>query len=263
MKDYLEINKHSWNNRLESHLNSDFYQLEDFLKGANSLKEIELGLLGNIEGKSILHLQCHFGQDSISLSRLDAKVIGVDFSDKSIHKAKELAKECKVDTQFICSDVYDLKDFLDREFDIVFTSYGTISWLPDLSKWADIIQHFLKPKGKFIFVEFHPVIWMFDDELEKVQYHYFNKEAIIEMEEGTYADKSANIKQKYACFNHGLAEVFNSLKDSSLKVSSFEEYDYSPYSIFSGMQAIEKGKFQIKKFSNKFPLVYSLVAQKI
>ncbi len=262
MKDYLEINKHSWNNRLESHLKSDFYNLDSFLGGETSLNRIELDLLGNIEGKSILHLQCHFGQDSISLSRLGAKVTGIDFSDKSIHKAKELAKACNVSTQFICSDVYNLKNVLDEKFDIVFTSYGTISWLPDLKKWADIIQHFLKPKGNFIFVEFHPVIWVFDDHLEKVFYNYFNVAPIIEVEEGTYADKSANIKQKYVCFNHGLAEVFKALKDSNLKVSSFEEYDYSPFAIFSEMQEIEKGKFQIKKFSNKLPLVYSLVVQK-
>ena len=262
MEDYIEINKKSWNNRLESHLKSDFYQLDNFLKGTNSLNDIELGLLGNIEGKNILHLQCHFGQDSISLSRLGANVTGVDLSDKSIIKAKELAKECKVNANFICSDVYGLKDVLKADFDMVFTSYGTISWLPDLNKWADIVQHFLKPNGKFIFVEFHPLIWVFDDKLEKVTYNYFNVEPIIEVEEGTYADKTANIKQKYVCFNHGLAEVFNALKDSNLKVSSFEEYDYSPYSIFSEMQEFEKGKFQIKKFSNKLPLVYSLVAQK-
>ena len=157
---YIELNRESWNNRVEPHLKSEFYNLELFLKGKNSLNEIELNLLGEIKGKSILHLQCHFGQDTISLSRLGAKVTGVDLSDKSIEKARELATQTNSDAQFICCDLYDLPNHLDQQFDFVFSSYGTIGWLPDLDKWAKVISSFLKPTGKFIFVEFHPVVWL-------------------------------------------------------------------------------------------------------
>ena len=98
---YIDLNRESWNNRVEPHLKSEFYDLESFLKGKNSLNEIELNLLGDIKGKSILHLQCHFGQDTISLSRLGAKVTGVDLSDKSIEKANELANQTNSDAQFV------------------------------------------------------------------------------------------------------------------------------------------------------------------
>lgn len=162
-ENYIEINKHSWNNRTETHLNSEFYNMTGFLIGETSLNEIELELLGDISGKSILHLQCHFGQDSISLSRLGANVTGIDLSYKAIENAKIIAEKTQANTTFICCDIYDLKKHLDEKFDIVFTSYGTIGWLPDLDKWASIINHFLKPNGKFVFVEFHPVVWMFDD----------------------------------------------------------------------------------------------------
>ena len=262
MENYLEINKNSWNNPLESHLNSDFYDMPAFLNGKSSLHDIELDLLGDINGKKILHLQCHFGQDTISLARMGAQTVGIDLSDESIKTAKELALKTKSSARFVCSNVYDLPDNLDEQFDIVFASYGTIPWLPDLNKWGHVIQHFLKPGGQFIFVEFHPVVWMFDDDLKKVAFHYNNVEPIIEEETGTYADKNANIKSKYVCWNHGIGEVTNSLIKNNLQLKELNEFCYSPYSFLPGSQEFEPGKFRIEQFGNKFPLVYSLLAVK-
>ena len=262
MEDYLEINKKSWNNRLESHLNSDFYNMPAFLNGKSSLNDIELELLGDIKGKKILHLQCHFGQDTISLARMGAETVGIDLSDESIKKAKELAIMTKSSAQFTNSNVYDLPEVIDDKFDIVFASYGTIPWLPDLDKWANVIQRFLKPGGQFIFVEFHPIVWMFDDDLKKVTFHYNNIEPIIEEETGTYADKNANIKSKYVCWNHGIGEVINSLISNNLQINQLNEFCYSPYDFLPGSEEFKPGKFRIKQFGNKFPLVYSLLAQK-
>ncbi|SIT97553.1 Methyltransferase domain-containing protein [Epilithonimonas bovis DSM 19482] len=261
-KNYLEINRNSWNKKTEVHINSEFYNQDSFLKGQSFLNNIELELLGDVSGKKILHLQCHFGQDSISLSRLGADVTGVDLSDKSIETARQIAEQTQQTTQFICSDVYDLSNHLDEKFDIVFTSYGTISWLPDLDRWAKIISDFLKPGGKLVFVEFHPVVWMFDDNFEKIGYNYFNTEPIIESENGTYADKSADISQENITWNHSLSEVFTSLLNNGLEILSFNEIDYSPYNCFSNTVEFEPGKFRIKHFENKIPMVYSLVAKK-
>lgn len=259
-KNYIEINRESWNKRTDAHLESEFYDLEGFKKGNTSLNDIELDLLGDIKGKSILHLQCHFGQDSISLSRLGAKVTGVDLSDKAIDSAKQLAKETNTDTTFICSDVYDLPNHLDQKFDIVFTSYGTIGWLPDLDKWGKVISRFLKPNGKFVFVEFHPVVWMFDDNFENIAYRYFNSDAIVETESGTYADKTADITQDYVMWNHGFSEVFNSLITNGLEINSLEEYDYSPYNCFSKTVEIAPKKFRIEHHGDRIPMVYSVLA---
>src|SRR5690606_12920458 len=194
-QNYIEINRQSWNNRTDTHLKSEFYDLDGFLKGKTSLNEIELNLLGDLKAKAILHLQCHFGQDTISLSRLGAEVTGVDLSDKAIESAKQIAMDVNSSAKFICCDIYDLPNHLDEKFDIVFTSYGTIGWLPDLHRWAKIVSQFLKPNGQFVFVEFHPVVWMFDDDFGKISYRYFNSGAIIETEIGTYADKEADITQ--------------------------------------------------------------------
>lgn len=259
---YIEINKASWNNRLDTHLKSEFYNLKGFLKGESSLNPIELELLGHLQGKSILHLQCHFGQDTISLSRLGAKVTGVDLSDKAIESAWEIAKQSNSDAKFICCDLYNLENYLDQQFDIVFTSYGTIMWLPDLDKWGNLISKFLKPNGKFVMVEFHPLVWMFDDDFTKVAYNYFNVAPIVETENGTYADKNASISQSYVTWNHSMSEVVSSLLKNGLTLSDFQEYDYSPYNIFNNSIEVAPKQYRVKHLGEKIPILYSILAEK-
>lgn len=261
-ENYISINKASWNKKTDAHIKSDFYDQKGFLQGKSSLKEIELDLLGDIAGQSILHLQCHFGQDTISLSRLGAQATGVDLSDKAIDNAIRIAKEVNTDTQFVCCNIYDLPQHLDQQFDIVFTSYGTIGWLPDLNKWGVIVSRFLKPRGRFVFAEFHPVVWMFDDDFEKIAYNYFNDGAIIETENGTYADREADLKQEYVCWNHSMSEVINSLIANGLEIKSLGEFDYSPYNCFNKTIEFEPGKYRIAHLDNKIPMVYAIEAVK-
>ncbi len=257
---YKEINRQSWNNKVDAHIRSEFYDMRGFLNGDSSLKSIELELLGNIKGKKVLHLQCHFGQDTISLARKGAIITGVDLSDKAIQKAQGFAEECKVEATFICCDIFDLPNHLDEQFDIVFTSYGTIGWLPDLDKWASIVSRYLKPEGQFVFVEFHPVVWMFDNDFDKIGYSYFNSGAIVETENGTYADIEAEISQENIMWNHGMSEVVNSLIKSGLCINSLDEYDYSPYNCFSHTTEFEPKKFRIAHLENKIPMVYAIKA---
>ena len=147
--DYFEANKKLWNQRTIVHKDSSFYNLAGFKAGENVLTPIELNELGDVKGKKMLHLQCHFGMDSLNWARLGADVTGVDLSDEAIKEAKQLNDELAMNAKFICCNVYDLKEHLDEKFDIVFTSYGTIGWLPDLDKWAGLIAHYLKPGGTF------------------------------------------------------------------------------------------------------------------
>ncbi len=260
--DYIIKNKTAWNDKTDHHFNSDFYDVAGFVNGKNSLNEIELDLLGDVSGKSILHLQCHFGMDTISLSRMGALVTGADLSDKAIARAKELAVQTISKTEFICCDLYDLPEYLDKQFDIVFTSYGTIGWLPDMNKWAAIVSRYLKPGGKFIFADFHPVVWMFDDDFEKITYKYEKAEPIVETISGTYADRSAPIKTETISWNHSISEVLNSLIKHGLEINLLNEYDYSPYNCFNKTEEFEPGKFRIKHLENKIPMVYAIVAVK-
>lgn len=259
---YQETNRNAWNTKTHEHVDSKFYDLEGFKAGNTSLKEIELALLGDVTGKSILHLQCHFGQDTLSLSRMGAKTTGIDLSDTAIEQAKKLNTELGLSAEFICCDVYDLPHHLNKQFDLVFTSYGTIGWLPDLDKWASLVSQFLKPDGEFIFVEFHPVVWMFDATFEKVEYRYFKTDPIVETETGTYAQKDADIEVKTISWNHGLGEVFTSLLNHNLSIQSFQEYDFSPYDCFSGLVEEEPGRYRTKKHGNYLPMAYSIKAKK-
>lgn len=263
MKDYLDINRKSWDAKVAHHVKSDFYFVDEFLKGRTSLNTPELELLGDISGKKILHLQCHFGQDSISLSRMGAQVTGVDFSETAIRTATEMAGRCGTDTRFVVSDVYGLPEVLDEQFDIVFTSYGVIGWLPDLDRWAGVISHFLKPGGRLVFVEFHPVVWMFDDDFTHVKYSYFNTGAISETYEGTYADQSAALVQDYIMWNHSLADVLGNLMKNGLQISAFQELNWSPYPCFRHTEEVEKGKYRIPQFGDKIPVVYTVMAVKM
>src|SRR6476661_801270 len=130
----LEENRLLWDELVPVHAASDFYDLAAFREGGSTLRPIEIRELGDVNGKRLLHLQCHFGMDSISWARRGANVVGVDFSPAAINLASELAREERVAAEFICSDLYDLPDKLDGRFDVVFTSYGVLTWLPDLDR---------------------------------------------------------------------------------------------------------------------------------
>ncbi len=194
--DFFNTNKKAWNNRTPFHLQSELYDLEGFKKSKSSLKFIELEELGNVNNKTMLHLQCHFGQDSLSWARMGAKVTGVDFSDEAIEVARSLNDELNLGAKFICSNIYDIEEHLDEKFDIVFTSYGTIGWLPDMKEWGRLVSHYLKPGGIFYMVEFHTVLCMFDDDFKNFMYSYFNCGEFEEEVEGTYDDIYAPCKKK-------------------------------------------------------------------
>lgn len=257
---FIELNRTNWNNRVDGHLVSDFYEMDAFRAGKSSLKEIELALLGTIQGKKILHLQCHFGQDTLSLARMGAQVTGIDFSDKAIHEAQKLAKELSIEATFICCDVYSTSECVHEKFDIVYTTYGTIGWLPDLDKWAKVISDRLNPGGKLIFVDFHPVVWMFDDDFKHVAYNYFKENPIIEEVSGSYADKSIQISDTTITWNHGLSEVYQALQGAGLTIDHFSEYPFSPYDCLNDLIEVEPNRFQVKHLVNKIPMVYALTA---
>jgi SAM-dependent methyltransferase len=260
--EYFSANKELWNQRTAVHKDSDFYNLKGFKAGETVLTPIEINELGEVKGKTILHLQCHFGMDSLDWARRGAKVTGVDLSDVAIEEARKLNDELGLDATFVCCNVLDTSKYVQEQFDIVFTSYGTIGWLPDLKPWAKMIAERLKPGGIFYIAEFHPVVWMFDDEFTKIQYSYENREVIVTENEGTYTDRNADIKGKEYSWNHSISEVLNALIGAELKIELFNEYMFSPYPCFRNTIEFEKGKWHIKGMEGKIPMVYSLKAQK-
>lgn len=259
---YFSANKTSWNKRTEIHKDSAFYDLQGFKDGKTSLNKIELEELGDVKGKKVLHLQCHFGMDTLSWAREGAIVTGVDISDKAIDIANDLSKELKIDAKFICSNIYDFNIDNEESFDVVFTSYGTIGWLPDLDKWAKIVSRNLKSGGTFYIADFHPALWMMDENFEKIKYDYFNTSVIEEETSGTYTDRDADIKSTEYSWNHSFTEIFTALINNGLEIVQFHEFNYSPYNCFNNLAQAADGMWRIQNMNGKLPMIYSIKARR-
>lgn len=262
--EWFALNRASWNARTPVHLRSRFYALDAFRAGESSLRSIEREQVGDVRDRSLLHLQCHFGQDTLSWARLGARVTGLDLSDASIAEARALAAELAIPARFIEGNVYDAPALLEGErFDIVFTSYGVLGWLPRLEPWARAVVECLRPAGVFHLVEFHPLTWIWDDAFERLVYPYDAPgEPIVTDQTGTYADPSAPVQLRDVGFNHGLGSVVSALLDQGLRLERLVEHDWSPYAIFPDMEEVAPGRFRMRRFGRKLPLVYGLVARR-
>ena len=271
MDDYMKANLDWWNEATIVHSQSqgDIYELASFKAGKTKLLPLELEEVGNVSGKKLLHLQCHFGMDTLSWARLGAQVTGIDFSDKAIAIAQNLSQELNLDATFICTELYNLPDVLDAAgaFDIIYTSYGAVGWLPDLQPWGRIIGHYLKPEGFFYIAEGHPFMWIFDEKSTdlKILYPYFSKEPIKDESEGTYAEKSAKLVHtiNYG-WNHTFSEIFNSLISAGLTINFLHEHTFCAWECFPDM---EEGEDRYLRFKDPvkrdlIPLMYSLKATK-
>jgi len=262
MEHYFEANRQCWNLRTEVHKTSDFYDVEGWKQGRTSLTGIELSEVGPVAGKKLLHLQCHFGQDTLSWARMGARVTGCDLSDKAIALARQLTRECNLKGRFVCCNVYDLPQHLKGKFDVVFTSFGVVGWLPDLDRWAAVIARFLKKGGIFYLAEFHPVVWMLDEGMEFIKYAYHNAGVIQTEQVGTYADRYAGIEYTEYGWNHSLSEVINSLLRHGLQLEFLNEYPYSPFDCFDKTVKGADGNYRIQGLEDKIPMVYTLKAVK-
>lgn len=265
IEEYLNINKANWNERVAIHKKSELYDLRKFRKGVNKLHSLEREELGDIRGKSILHLQCHFGMDTLSLEMLGACVTGIDFSEEAINSAIELRDDLGMKSEFVLSDVYSLPEKLNKKFDIVYTSYGVLIWLPDLIKWGEVINHFLKEGGFFYIAEVHPASMIFynssDSKKPEVKYPYFKKpEPLVFNEGGTYTDRNAKTENNTSYeWTHSLMDIFTALLNVGLKIEFFHEFDFTVWQQFPWMKKSEDGYYRMEE---EIPLLFSLKAVK-
>ncbi|WP_405222880.1 class I SAM-dependent methyltransferase [Dokdonia sp. Asnod1-B02] len=262
-QDYFGTNKETWEKKVPIHAESSFYDVPSFLNGKSSLNSYELDALEDVNGKSLLHLQCHFAQDTLSWARMGALVTGVDISEEAITLSRKLNKQLGLSAEFVCCNVLDTSMHIQEQFDIIFTSYGVIGWLPDLKPWALMIAQRLKSGGTFYMVEFHPIVWMFDYTGDKpvMKYGYHQDEAVYEEYEGTYAQADAAIISKEYGWNHGLGEVVSALIDSGLKIEVLREHDASPYDVLPDLVKNENGLYESK--DHLYPLIFEIKATKI
>ncbi len=260
MKDYTAINKKWWDNATPIHASSKYYDLSGFKNGKTSLQSLEIEEVGNVRGKSLLHLLCHFGMDTLSWAKRGAKVTGVDLSDSSIKLAKKLSRETNIPATFICSDIYNLPNVLNKKFDIIFTSYGALLWLSDLKKFAGIVNKFLADDGIFYIAEVHPFTNILSEDL-KFLYKYFDRGPHLE-DSGTYVDwdKAQGITYEWS---YTIGDILNTLIEEGLKIEFVHEFPFTVYEQFPGMmEQNKKGQYVLKDKKIQIPLLFSLKARK-
>ncbi|MCX6832412.1 MAG: class I SAM-dependent methyltransferase [candidate division Zixibacteria bacterium] len=267
MDKFLQANLDLWNELTGITSKSPSYDMPGFMAGKSTLKSIEREELGDISGKSLLHLQCHFGMDTISFARLGAKVTGVDFSDRAITLAQSLSAELKILARFICSNIYDLADKLNDQFDIVHSSYGFLCWLPDVTAWAKLVANFLKPGGFLHIVESHPFLYVFENERTtpdlRVRFSYFPSTEPTRWEpEGCYADKDAQVTHPSYEWTHSLGEIIDALIGAGLRIDYLHEFPFMVEDHFPFLQKSADGWWRLPGDQDTIPLTFSLKATK-
>jgi len=243
------------------------YQEVEILRGGGSaLDEIELSEIGDATGKTLLHLQCHIGTDTLSWARQGAIVTGVDFSPESLAHARRLSEELGLPATFVQSNIYDLRAALDGQFDIVYTSRGVLCWLRDLDEWARIIAHFLKPGGIFYIMESHPISNVFEEgkpgELSIANRYFHQAEPSLWDENyPDYADGKYIPQHPSYEWEWSLSEIFNAVLKAGLVIESFNEYERIFFKRFPGMQADPDGWYTLPQYTGKLPLLFTLKAR--
>jgi len=271
MDEQLAVNRVHWDEVTDVHMTSDFYDVESFKAGQNRLHGIERAELGDVAGKSMLHLQCHFGLDTMSWARLGATVTGVDFSERAIDTARALAAELKIRATFLVSDLYELPSNLDGQFDVVFTSYGAIYWLPDIKRWGEIAASYVKPGGTFYIAEFHPVGFMFDTDMGQDpsmndyvrKYPYFHEDEPIDDDSADYADPDAPVKNtRTYSWSHSLSDITNALMGGGLQLEYIHEFPFSTIKEFGFLEQHDDGYWYSPPGKYDMPMIFSIKARK-
>ena len=268
----LAANRRNWNERTPIHAVSDFYDVASFKAGRITLCDVERREVGDVAGKSLLHLQCHFGLDTMSWARLGATATGVDFSDAAVREARSLNDELGLDVRFVESNVYDLPAVLEGQFDIVYTAIGALCWLPDLAAWAQVAAHFVKPGGMFYVLDMHPVLGVFESirasgeagsqEDLRVRYPYFPQAEGLFFP-GNVPSYAGDQLLESGCYEwpHSVGEIIGAVSAAGFAIEFFHEFAANRYQAFPGMVADADGWWRFPG-DNPLPQLFSLRARK-
>ncbi len=265
-----EANRQSWDARARIHAESRFYDLASYIRDPAHLSDtvrFDRTELGDVSGKSLLHLQCHIGTDTISWARLGATVTGTDLSPVSIEQARKLSADSGTPARFEVAELYDTPDVINEKFDIVCTGVGALVWLPDIRGWAQVVSRMLKPGGVFYVRDGHPMAGAVDngrkDDQLIVTAPYFERSEGTRYEgTGTYADGPELPDKVDYEWNHGLGEIVTSLIDADLRIEFLHEHQFGEWHAFPEMQKDNDGYWRFPENRDHMPLMFSLRATK-
>jgi SAM-dependent methyltransferase len=266
---FFEANRRNWEDRVPIHLRdtTGFYQIDAFLAGGSGLGGIEEGEIGDVRGKRLLHLQCHMGLDTLLLARLGSEVTGLDFSPSAIAAARDLARRTGIAGRFVEGNVYDAPTLTPGPFDIVFTTWGTIVWLPDIVRWASVIATVLAPGGFLYFADGHPAIQSLSEVDGRLIVTYpwrTPPEAPLEfLDETTYNDDPTPLANARTYeWIHSLSDITSALTTAGLSIEMLHEHESLPWRHFPMMVRTNDGRYRLPNGVPSLPLALSLRARK-
>lgn len=271
MSDYIAINRANWNDRAAIHVKDEAggYRVAAFLAGADNLHGIEDEEIGGVKGLRIAHLQCHFGIDTLCLARRGASCVGLDFSPVAVAAARDLQAKTGLDAAFVEGDVYDARSLIAGHFDMVYVTWGAITWLPDITRWAKVVASLLKPGGRLYLLEGHPSLMVLDEKTPGLQPGFDWRtpvdQPIVTHEDTTYTGDAAKIAHTTTHeWNHPLSDIINGVISAGLRLDWLHEHEEIPWQFAPLMVAVEK-KCRMWKLPDGFPrlpLAFSLMATK-
>ncbi|WP_219471690.1 class I SAM-dependent methyltransferase [Nonomuraea rhizosphaerae] len=260
MEDYLALNRANWDDRVPIHVASDFYDVPAFRAGQCTIREFELPEVGEVAGRDLVHLQCHFGLDTLSWARRGARATGLDFSGSAITQARSLAEETGLGARFVVADVYDAAEALGETYDIVYTGLGSLVWLPDLTRWARTVASLLRPGGFLYMAEFHPFANILDDETgTTVNSDYFQSGPEVWKYPHSYTGSEVLEHDTSVQFQHGLGEVISAVAAAGLRIEFVHEHDHTMFARFPTLVR-DGASYRVPEGRARIPLMYSLRA---
>jgi SAM-dependent methyltransferase len=268
--EYLAVNRANWDERAPAHALSADYGLERYVADPEHLSSVvrfDAPRLGDLRGLTGIHLQCHIGTDTLSLARLGARMTGLDLSPASLAEARRLAQRCGTEVDYVEADVYSAPQALgDRTFDLVYTGIGALCWLPEVDRWAEVVDALLAPGGRLFMREGHPMLWAVDESTAgppTLGYPYFETpDGIDEEEPGTYVDTDREFTVNRAIsWNHGLGEIVSALLGRGLVLTGLVEHRSAPWDALPGrMDRGDDDEWRLREHPERLPLTYTLQA---
>ena len=220
---------------------------------------------GTVSGLDVCHLQCHIGTDTLSLARAGARVTGLDFSPGALESAAKLAERLGLDATWVETDVLDARAAVEGDFDLVYTSIGTITWLPDLDRWAAQVAGLLRDGGLFYIRDGHPALYALDEHADVLQlrYPYFgNGKAQVWDNQSTYAGDGTVAHARTYQWAHTLSGILNSLIGAGLQIVRVDEGRTLPWKFSPRMVEVPGGFAWPEPERDLVPCTYTIIARK-
>lgn len=258
---WTRTNRDSWNSRTAEHLASSFYDVPAFLRGGDTLKPLETDLCGDVHGRDLLHLQCHFGLDTLSWARRGAQATGVDFSTSAIAAARAIAAQASLQARFHVADVMDLPTRLHCGFDLVVSTYGVLCWLPSLPEWARNVARCLRTGGRLVLVEFHPILDVFGSGCISGSSDYFEATPILSRTRGSYAARECPLELTDIRWAHSLGAIIDAISRAGMTIRQVAEHPFCVYPIVPWLEIERDGYWWPAERAGRPPCMFSIVAE--